>query len=181
MRALVAALSIAALSACSSNPPIGGAPAPETVRVSGPGGGGSVTLTSGATAGLSIVAGSVAKVWHLLPSVYDSVGLPVASLDSTRLVIANGDTKLRRQLGGVPLSRYLDCGATQIGANADSYDVVLTVQTQIQPNEGGATSVRTLVTAVAKSVAFTQAYFSCSSTGKLESRLAEVLRAKLSR
>jgi hypothetical protein len=176
MRAFVAALSVTALSACSSNPPIGGAPAPETIRVSGTG---AVTMTSNATAGVSIVAAPVAKVWRLLPIVYDSVGLKVATLDSARHLIANGDTKLRRQLGGVPLSRYLDCGQTQIGYNADSYEVVLTVQTQLQPDPSGATTVRTLVTAVSKPVSFSQEYSSCSSTGKLESRVSDVIRAKL--
>jgi len=176
MRALVVTLSVAALSACSSNPPIGGAPAPETIRVSGAG---SVTVTSNATAGVSIVAAPIARVWRLLPMVYDSVGLRVATLDSARHLIANGDTKLRRQLGGVPLSRFLDCGQTQIGYNADSYEVVLTVQTQLQSDPSGATTVRTLVTAVSKPVAFSQEYSNCSSTGKLESRVSDVIRAKL--
>jgi hypothetical protein len=178
MRTLVVVLSITIISACSSNPPIGGAPAPETIRVSGAGGG-AVTVTSNATAGVSIVAAPIVKVWRLLPIVYDSVGLAVATLDSARRLIANGDTKLRRQIGGVPLSRYLDCGQTQIGYNADSYEVVLTVQTQLQPHESGATTVRTMVTALAKPVAFSQAYSNCTSTGKLESRLSDVLRAKL--
>jgi uncharacterized lipoprotein len=176
MRALVVALSVAAVSACSSNPPIDSAPAPETIRVSGTG---SVTMTSNATAGVSIVAAPIARVWRLLPMVYDSVGLHVATLDSARHLIANGDTKLRRQLRGVPLSRYLDCGQTQIGYNADSYEVVLTVKTQLQSDPSGATTVRTLVTAVSKPVAFSQEYSSCSSTGKLESRVSDVIRAKL--
>ena len=111
--------------------------------------------------------------------VYDSVGLKIASLDSAHHLIGNGDAKMRRQLGGVPLSRFLDCGQTQIGYNADSYDVVLTVKTQLQPDASGATVVRTLVTAVAKPVAFSQEYSSCSSTGKLESRVSDVIRAKL--
>lgn len=176
MRALVVALSVAVVSACSSNPPIGGAPAPETIRVSGTG---SVTVTSNATAGVSIVAGSIAKVWRLLPMVYDSVGLHVATLDPARHLIGNGDTKLRRQLGGVPLSRFLDCGQTQIGYNADSYEVVLTVQTQLQSDSSGATTVRTLVTAMSKPIAFSQDYSACSSTGKLEARVSDVIRAKL--
>jgi uncharacterized lipoprotein len=178
MRALVVALSVAALSACSSNPPLDGAPTPETVRVSGAGGG-AVTMTSSATAGVSLVAAPIAKVWRLLPNVYDSLGLTIATLDSAHHLIGNGDAKMRRQLGGVPLSRFLDCGQTQIGYNADSYDVVLSVRTQLQSEESGATTVRTLVTAVAKPVAFSQAYSNCTSTGKLESRLADVLRERL--
>src|SRR5260370_30786810 len=97
MRTFVVVLSIAVISACSSNPPLGGAPAPETIRVSGAGGG-AVTVTSNAMAGVSIVAAPIARVWRLLPTVYDSVGLAVATLDSVRHLIANGDTNLRRHI-----------------------------------------------------------------------------------
>lgn len=178
MRALIVGLSVAALSACSSNPPLDGAAAPETMRVSGAGGG-ALTMTSNATAGVSIIAAPIARIWRLLPIVYDSVGLKVATLDSARHLIGNGDARLRRRLGSAPLSRFLDCGQTQIGYNADSYDVVLTVQTQLQTDPSGATVVRTLVTAMSKPVAFSQEYSNCSSTGKLESRVADVIRAKL--
>jgi hypothetical protein len=178
MRAVVVALSFAALAACSGNPPLGGAPAPETIRVSGPGGG-AVTVTSNAMAGVSIVAGPIAKVWRVLPFAYDSLGLAIVTLDSANHLIGNGDMKLRRQLGGVPLSRFLDCGNTQIGYNADSYDVVLTVRTQLRSDDSGATTMTTMVTAMAKPVAFSQAYSNCSSTGKLEMRLADAIRAKL--
>jgi hypothetical protein len=42
-----------------------------------------------------------------------------------------------------------------------------------------ASSVLTMVEAVGKSIAFAQDYSACSSTGKLEAHLADVIKAKL--
>ena len=182
MRLLLMALPFAAISvlACGSSqaPLKGGGPTPATLRVEGPGGG-AITLVSNEAATRTILAFPIARVWRILPSAYDSLGLPIAILDPDNHIIANGDTKLRRQLGGVPLRTYLDCGGVQIGSSADSYEIVLTVQTQLQADESGATTVMTLVQAVGKPIAFAQDYSRCGSTGNLETRLADVIRFKL--
>jgi hypothetical protein len=52
------------------------------------------------------------------------------------------------------------------------------VRTQVRPNGTDASSVSTLVEAMAKPIAFNQDYSRCSSTGQLEARLADVIKAK---
>lgn len=182
MRVLVLAVPFAALSvwACSSAhaPLSGGGPTPATLRVEGPGGG-AITLVSNEAATSTILAFPIARVWRILPSAFDSLGLAIATLDGENHIIANGDTKLRRQLGGVALRNYIDCGGTQIGSSADTYDIILTVQTQVKTDESGFTTVMTLVQALGKPIAFAQDYSRCGSTGKLEMRLADVIRYKL--
>jgi hypothetical protein len=181
MRPLAVVLSCIALVACSSTgTSVSGSPTPETIRVSGQGGG-AITLTSNADASVANISLPMARVWSVLPVAYDSLGLTVAAADASTHILGNGGVKIRRQLGGVPLSRYIDCGAAQIGASADSYDVYLTVRTQVRPNGTDASSVSTMVEAMAKPVAFNQDYSSCSSTGRLEARLAEVIQAKARR
>jgi hypothetical protein len=179
MRSVLFVSSLAVLSACSSaNTTIGGATTPETVRVSGPGGG-AIRVTPTADADVAEVPYPIAEVWHILPMAYDSVGLKIAAADQATRIVGTGNQKVRRQIGGVPLSKYIDCGNTQIGASADSYDIVLTVRTQLRSDNPNGTSVRTVVEAMGKPVAFSQEYSQCGSTGRLEKRLAEVIQAKL--
>jgi hypothetical protein len=91
-------------------------------------------------------------------------------LDASKHLAGNAGFKLRQRLGKVPLSRYFDCGTTQVGPNAESYDVYLTVLTSVASDAGGA-KVATVVDASAKPVAFSQAYSACSTTTALEKRL----------
>ena len=63
--------------------------------------------------GVALVAAPIAKVWHLLPNVYDSLGLTIATLDSARHLIGNGDAKMRRQVGGVPRQIFAECRRTR--------------------------------------------------------------------
>jgi hypothetical protein len=179
MRVLALALAFAAVPACGpSSPTLGRGATPETIRMDGPGGG-ALSVMPDASASAAILAFPIAQVWRILPAAYDSLGLAVATEDPAAHLIANGDMKVRRQLGGVPLSRYIDCGRTQIGASADSYQIVLTVKTQLRSDDAGATTVMTLVEAMGKPVTFAQDYSRCNSTGKLESQVADVIKAKL--
>lgn len=180
MRTSILALSVAALSACGpTNSTLGGtAENPATVRISGPGGG-AVRVTSTADADVAEVPYPIAEVWRVLPSAYDSVGLVIGAADVPNHLVGTNGQKVRRQIGGVTLSRYIDCGNTQIGASADTYEIVLSVQTQLRADNPNGTSIRTMVEAQGKPVNFSQAYSACSTTGRLEKRLAEVIQAKL--
>ena len=120
------------------------------------------------------------KVWRALPAVYDSLGIPVSTLDPAKRVIGNEAFKVRGRLKSTPLSRYIDCGSsTQIGPNADSYDVVLTLVTNVRPAEGGATTVNNTFSAVARPANFSQDYSQCSSRSTMETRFLTVLNSVL--
>lgn len=171
---------VAMLNACaSSNPAPTNAPT-QTVSVIGAGGG-TVRLTPSTQASVSTVPFSVEQVWRVLPAAYDSVGIAISTLDGTARVVGNAGMKIRRQLGKVPLSRYLDCGATQVGQNADSYDVHLAVTTSVNAGEAGMATIATTVDAMAKPLAFAQEYSRCSSRGTLERRISEAVQLQLQR
>ena len=87
----------------------------------------------------------------------------------------------RARLGKAPLSRYLDCGNTQIGPNADSYDVFLTVMTTVSPEGASGATLTTIVDAQSRPVTFNQAYSRCSSKGGIEIRIADLVKARLAR
>ena len=169
-----------ALAACasSSRSPGASAPVTQTVRVMGAGGG-SVNLAPASTANAVTIAHPVDDVWRVLPSVYDSLAIPVTTRDAASRTIGNEGTRLRRQLGRTPLSRYIDCGNSQIGANADSYDVHLSVVTRLVPADGGATAVTTTLEAMARPANFPGDFARCHSRNELEQRITDAVRARL--
>jgi hypothetical protein len=116
-----------------------------------------------------------------MAAVYDSVGLTIDPnlMDFKARQIASGSMKIRRHLGEAALSKYLDCGGTQIGASADSYEIMLSVTTRLVPLPAGATGVSTVVEAAGKPLNFPQAYTPCLSTGRLERFIGEVARIKV--
>src|SRR5262249_45883769 len=136
---------------------------------------GALTMNPNNAAVEHTVPFTVAQVWAILPAVFDSLGIPVNSLDPNKHLAGNAGFKLRQRLGKTPLSRYFDCGQTQVGPNADSYDVFLTVLTQVTPNGTAGARLSSTIDASAKPLAFSQGYSQCSSNAVLEKRLEELV------
>ena len=172
-------LATAACTSATSSAPPAAKPATQTIR----GDAGSLTINATSTADVSRLPYTVDAVWRILPSVMDSVGITVTSVDQARKSIGNPGYKIRGRLGKVALSKYLDCGngTTQVGANADSYDVFLSVMTGVTSAGAGGATLTTLVDAQARPVIVSQAYSRCSSKGGIEIRIAELVQARLSR
>jgi hypothetical protein len=181
MRVVIAGLSIA-LAACAS---AGVSPTPvgarQSVTVATPTG--TIELASSGEAAVTVntIAAPVDRVWAALPGVYDSLGIPIATANSSTHLVGIQALKVRQRLGKAYLSKYIDCGESQIGASADTYDVVLTIFTQVLTADGGATKVSTSLDAVAKPPAFSQSYSHCSSKSVLEHAIADQLRARAAR
>jgi hypothetical protein len=140
-----------------------------------------MSITPSSNESSHTVAFPIDRVWRELPGVFDALKVPVNSLDPQKRLIGNDGFKIRRQLGSTSLSRYLDCGATQIGPSADTYDVQLTVIAQLQSETTGATKVTTTINASARPIAFAQEYAPCSSKGTLEAKFNDLLLAALQR
>ena len=177
-------VAVVLLAGCSASTTTTSAPTPPTtVRVvGGVGGAGATTsVTTSATDLPSAVTYDfvVDRVWRTLPQVLDSLGIAVEHLDQTSRVIGNKNLKIRGRLGRVPLRRYLDCGSTQGGPNADTYDVWMSVLATAQPGEASATQVSVLVEAMARPVTFMGDYFKCQTTRELENALFAILTRRL--
>lgn len=151
-------------------------PATSTIRSAAVG---SITMTNATTADVTHLASTPDAVFRILPSVFDSVSIPVNTIDPSRKQVGNSGFKIRARLGKAPLSRYLDCGNTQIGPNADSYDVMLTVMTTVSPEGSTGAVLSTTVDAQAKPVTYNQAYSHCSSKGGIEIRISDLVKARL--
>lgn len=125
----------------------------------------------------TILALPVDVVWRALPAVFDSLGLPATVRNQETRTVGTDGVRIRRRLGGAPLSRYFDCGKTQVDANADSYDVLLVLLLRAAPGQAGMTTLETSMDVRARPITFPQGYQACDSTGQLEARVAALVRA----
>jgi hypothetical protein len=160
----------------STTPPV----TPTTVRVVGSGG--PVTNVSVSATDLASATRfefPVDRVWRTLPEVLDSLAIPVAHLDHNARVIGNMDLKIRGRLGRVPLRRYIDCGSTQGGPNADTYDVWMSITATAAPKAANATEVSVQLQAMARPVTFAGEYFKCATTREFENALFAILSRRL--
>jgi hypothetical protein len=171
---------LAAIGACATSP--SAAPVrPATQTIGSADVGGTIRIASGSGPDVATLPFALAQVWTALPLALDSLAIPITKNDASAHIIGNESFKIRQRLGKTALSRFLDCGQTQIGPNADSYDVMLTVLAQLQPASATSTTISTTVQAMAKPVTFNQGYSQCSSKGELETRLLNMLKAQLQR
>lgn len=135
-----------------------------------------VTVGSGSDTRGAVVRASVDEAWRALPGVFAAFGIVPQHLDSEQKILGNFEHVVRRTLAGEPLSRYLSCGSTMSGSIADSYDVRLSVASQLLPAEAGQSLVRTRVEATARSrEGVSGSPVPCGTTGRLEARIAELL------
>jgi hypothetical protein len=177
MRAVVAS-TLLTVAACASSHPETARPTSESVRVVGDVAGGSIRMTSSDGVSATSVAFAPDKVWGVLAAVYDSLGIPIGTVDSKRMVIGNTGFKVRQKLGNTSLAKYIDCGKTQGFPSADSYDIHLEVTTQVQAKDQGST-LSTFVEAAGRPVAFSGEYVKCPSLGALETAIAAGVRDRL--
>jgi hypothetical protein len=160
------------------------APSPvSSAPISRPTGAGNMRVTASDPSTVHILPYQPDQVWRALPGVFDSLGIEVADLDPAKRMIGNTRFKVRGRLKNVPLSRYIDCGtSTQVGPNADSYDVSISLLAEVRPAESsGSTRLTAIFDALAKPGNFAQDYSQCSSKGALETRFIDILNARLKR
>jgi hypothetical protein len=168
------------LMGCASGTTIERPATPQTVRVSGSAAGNlSVGMNATTDAKVTRVTAAPADVWRVLPGVFDSFAIPLSSVDDKTRVLGNTGFNLRRKLGSIPLPRLIDCGTTQGGPSAETYDIRLSVLTQVTAGENGGSSITTTVDAMGRPVAFSGEYVRCTTTGSLETRIIDAIQAQL--
>lgn len=173
---LIALLGLAACA--SSGASSGSAPSPEgqSVQVVGPTSSTTIAMRPGDPSTSRALPYAMERVWRALPAAFDSLGIPVTTVDPSTRTFGNSGFKPRRQLKSTPLSRYIDCGTTQLGPNADNYDVFLTFTVQVRSVEAASTNITTNLTAAARPPNYAQEYSACSSRGTLEDRVVQMLQ-----
>ncbi|MBI3791597.1 MAG: hypothetical protein HY275_12065 [Gemmatimonadetes bacterium] len=119
------------------------------------------------------------QVWGVLPEIWTALGLSAEGISSSEHRLVTGNMRIRRQLGGVSLSRFLDCGRTAMGPNADSYFITLKVET-ILVSAGSNTIVQSALVATGEGTGNGGSTTHCSTTGELENRIGDRLLKRAS-
>ena len=177
MRRLAVLMLAVVISGCSSTPGSGIAARDQTVRVSD--GGSTLRVQPNDPMAIVSVPYTVDAVWNVMASVFDSLGIAVGTLDPDKHVIGNTELKVHGKLGPVPLSRYIDCGQTQGFPSAETYDVHMSVLTQVTPGKSNTATIATLVEAVARPAQFKGDYTRCETKGEIEARIPKITAARL--
>ncbi len=179
----LAVVTVVLLSACSTSsqsPSV--APRPDqTMRIptSNATGGSTIVIAQTESPSQRVIAAPAARIWNALPAVYKTLGLPITDRNPEGNSMGTTSYKVRRHLGNVPLSRYIDCGSTQGTSSADTYEVLLNVTTRLAPVSGDTTAVSTTVDAMARPVFVSGEYINCGSTRALEKRFFDALNVEL--
>jgi hypothetical protein len=177
---VVGTFALALFAACASSNAIPSTVrANESINVSNSTGGVSSTrIAPSVTTSVVTMNVSLDRVWQALPAVYDSLGIPIAELDARQHIIGNHGFSVRRRLGKTALSRYIDCGSSQIGPNADDYQITMSVLTAAR-GQGDTTVVTTNVDATGTGLQFSGQSVRCTSRGELEQRIHALTRELL--
>ena len=179
-------LAVVWLSACASSK-TATPTTTETIQISGvagtnaqgPSGSSAVMITSSTATHTRTFPVALDQVWGLMPSVYDSLGIPISQIETQNHVIGNPSFAVRRRLGKTPLGRYLDCGSTQGANSVDTYDINLSVTSKVVAESPSATTVATTVEARGKPVFASSEWSRCTSTGRLETAILNGVAARL--
>jgi hypothetical protein len=120
------------------------------------------------------------EVWRHLAEVYDEMGFQAGDLStfnpgSRRIGVANAR---RSRIAGERPSTFLQCGHSLAADKADAGQTVVTLDTWLEPHEGG-TWVRTRLHALARSIGTSATPATCSSRGRLERRIVESLQRRM--
>lgn len=150
-----------------------------TISTGGMGHGGNMgsgTVTVSRTADNSAVMTEIAaapdRVVEALREVYPQMGIEVGTLDTNQRLVGNRQLRLMRRLGERPLSAYIRCGSTPIGAPAEEqYRVNMDVLSTVRA-VGQESVLETRVLATATPQGQTH-LVPCTSTGVLEAAIAK--------
>jgi hypothetical protein len=172
-----------ALAACASGGSgVTSAPAAveQTTRITSDAGTAELRTTRSDPTAAFAIAAPPERVFRALSSVYEELGLTVNVLDTQgrRIGVENG--RIRRQLGGQRLSRYLECGERLGGRVAETDDISFTLLTQVTA-DGQNSTLRTLVDATARPIGVSGNPITCATTGNLEERIVALVREAVAR
>lgn len=177
--AVLCAFALAAGQACASASGAPAADVEQTIRMSdGMGGSMQVRTTAAIASSVSSVSTPIDRVWAALPAAFDSIGVKLSLVDRASYTMGNTSMRLRRELGRVPLSRYINCGNAQGSPSADTYEVQGSIVTALGRDPDGGTTITTTFETSARSVTVAGEFAPCTSKGVLEQRLVELVRGK---
>jgi hypothetical protein len=128
------------------------------------------------TASLDVPA-SAEDAWPALKAVYEELKIRMREVSESSRTVRNLRFVVSRRLGGQRLSRYLDCGRSATGPNADSYRLELEIASRVVAVGPGQSRIDTEITGSGMNVEGTSNNrVLCTSNHQLELRIASRVR-----
>ncbi len=152
----------------------------QTTRITTETGTAELRTTRSDPTGAFAVAAPPERVFRALSAVYEDLGLKTTTLDTQarRIGVENG--RIRRQLGGQRLSRYIECGDRLGSRVAETDEITFTLLTQVSA-AGQNSTLHTLVSATARPIGTSGNAITCATTGALEDRIVAQVREAVAR
>lgn len=178
---IVGAVVVAACGPATSSMPASGPTQTTTSVTTGGGANLDIKTYNDDRPSASTVQATPERVWAVLPAVFEELKVPVGTVDPNARVIGNRKLVINNgRLAGGRASSYLSCGTNALGGPiADSYQVNLSLLTQLVPISGGATQVQTSVDGSATQRGVSSAPVRCGSTGRFEQQIAAAIQRHL--
>ncbi len=176
MRLILMTAGILTLTGCASSPDSGRASSPTQTRVH-TASGAVISVNTGAqpTEHALPVDAEPDAAFRAATKAFAELQIPVTTLITSERRIGNPSYRVRRQIGGTSLARYLDCGRGNHGPNAEVYQITMSVESVITAAPAGGSTVRTTVTASGVPTNFPTGAVNCTTTGELEKRIAQLV------
>lgn len=174
VRCLLGGLLAVTLPACASAPPERTSAEHATLEAQGPTS--SLRIDFNPQTGVSSdsVRAPASIAWLAVPQAYARFGLGTTTHAAARVITSQSN--VRRMIGGVRLSRMLDCGSAAGSPRADNYTIALFVATRVDSVGPAATLLRTRVQATGHDISVSSHPVQCSSTGYLEREIANAVQ-----
>lgn len=174
---LIAVLLIGCATTPSSGDPLIGSGVQAPVSENPTGTGGEFRLPADmVTSSLEVPAGADAA-WPALKAVYEELKIPTPEVIEPARTLRNLRWVVSRRLGGERLSRYLDCGRSASGLNADTHRLELEVASRVVPVGPDRSRIDTEITGIGMNMEGTSnTRVLCTSNHQLELRIAARVR-----
>jgi hypothetical protein len=173
----VLALALSALACASQSGGLSGRPEKvENVTIETTTGTSKVTIRPDIWAFHSSLESPATRAWAVLPTAFDALNIPIERLDSAHHYVS-GSVRAYRRFQNRPLSQFVDCGSTIVGQSADSYNVYLRIESEV--DSATASTSNLLATVVAFGTGTGGSNVRCASTGALEKLLVAQVKELL--
>ena len=185
MRRIAIAVLLVGSSACASKnstPDLGPSSPTSTAAMTNPtsGLGLNVAIQNTSAANKTVISMPIDKVWDALVKAYTLASIQPTDLNATTRSIGNASFKVRRKLGDLQLRNALDCGGDNSNPNADSYELTLSVRSQLSTDASGGTLLQTFVEGTGKNAMTNSGnQVPCYSSGGIETRIVDLVKSGL--
>jgi hypothetical protein len=124
--------------------------------------------------------GTPDQAWSVLSAVYAELGIPLTMNNAATKSLGNTGWRTRRQIGGVRMYNYLDCGGSGNMQNAETYSITMSIVTTVKPNPGGGSVISTAITAIGRNpVTSSSQDVRCATLGNLEIRIRDMVQKRV--